>query len=347
MSDWPTGDMPALRMYPRQIKVERVPIPLITPGEVLVAVSFLGICGTDVELLHDRSYYLDQGLNSYPLIFGHEWTGVVVATGPGVEGLEPGNKVIGQTIIACGACPPCQAGLRSACERHLEIGLMGHDGAAAQYISVPARSLTQLTAGASLRDSVLIEPGVTAMSAIWKTAVHFDDRVVVIGTGTLGLLATAIALRITRHVEVVGVEEAGLALAQRLGAARALHPSDLEANHYTVAVETSGQPDSVAELPRILKPGGRAAQVGVVNRGVPDFVPASLTLKDITLYGILHGLDHYGRVAEFVAEDLDADALIDRVLPWTEAEEAFRVLTARELKRPKIVLDLTTIGGEN
>lgn len=344
MSAWPAGEMSALRMRPGRIDVDQVPIPAEAPGEVLVEVAFLGVCGTDLELLHDRSYYIDQGLNHYPVLFGHEWTGTVAAVGPGVEGLAAGDKVTGQTVLTCGTCGPCQAGRRTACERHLEVGLLGHDGAAAQYISMPARALTRLAPNASLRDSVLIEPGVTAMSALWKTDVHFDDRVVVIGTGTLGLLAAAIALRITRHVDVVGVEEAGLDLARRLGAARTLRPDELEPDRYTVAVEASGQPDSMAALGRILRPGGRAAQVGVINRGVPDFIPASFTLKDLTLYGILHGLDHYARVAEFVDDDLDADMLIDQVLPWSEAEKAFRLMTDRQLERPKVVLDLTTIG---
>lgn len=341
---WPVGEMRALVIEPGKISATQVPIPATMPGNVLVQVAYLGICHTDVELLENHSYYIDQKLNEYPLVFGHEWTGTVVATGEGVDGLEPGDPVIGQTVIACGACGPCQAGLRSACERHLEVGLMGHDGAAAQYISMPARSVTKLAAGASLRDSVLIEPGVTAMNAVWKTNVRFDDRVVVIGTGTLGLLATALALRITRNVDVVGVEEEGLALARRLGAANTLAPSAAQPDSYTVAIEASGHPDSVASLGRILKPGGRGALVGIVNRGVPDFIPAFISLKDITLYGVLHGLDHYGRVAEFIADGFDADALIDRVLPWTHAHEAFQRMIERKLERPKVLLDFATIG---
>lgn len=347
MTSWPTGQMPALLITEHHISAQEVPIPAPQSGDVLVEVAYLGICGTDVELLHNRSYYIDQGLATYPVLFGHEWTGTVIAVADGVETVTPGDHVIGQTIITCGACDACQSGNRTGCENHLEVGLLGHDGAAARYISMPARAVTKLDPAMSLRDAVLIEPGVTAMSGLRKTGIAFDDRVVVIGTGTLGLLAVAFAARITHHVDVVGVEEAGLELARQLGARRTLHPDELVANSYTVAIEASGQPSSIAQLGTIVRPGGRAALVGVVNRGVPDFIPAFITLKDITLYGVLHGLDHYGRVAELIASDaFDADVLIDSVLPWTQAEEAFRRLADRELKRPKIILDLTTMSGE-
>ena len=343
MSEWPTGRMPALVVEPGRIEQVEVDVPAAQSGHVLVEVSYLGICGTDVELLHDRSYYIDRGLASYPVRFGHEWTGIVVAVADDVVSVNPGDAVIGQTVITCGACPACQRGNRTGCENHLEVGLLGHDGAAAQYISMPASAVTRLPEGVSLRDAVLIEPGVTAMSGIWKTRLAFDDHVVVIGTGTLGLLAVAFALRITKNVDVVGVEEAGLELARRLGARRTLHPDELAENAYTVALEASGQPSSVALLGTVLQPGGRAALIGVVNRGVPDFIPALVTLKDISLFGVLHGLDHYGRVAGIIGDAFDADALIDRVLPWTEAAEAFRLLADRELVRPKIMLDLTTM----
>lgn len=338
--------MPVLRISPNEIIAGTAPIPAETHGEVLVEVAYLGICGTDVELLHDNSYYIQQGLAHYPIIFGHEWTGTVRAVSEGVTTVAPGDAVVGQTVITCGACGPCQAGLRSACEVHQEVGLLRRQGAAARYISMPATALTRLPEGTSLRDAVLIEPGVTAMNAIASTNVGFDDRVAVIGTGALGLLAVAIALNITRHVDVIGVDGAGLELARNMGVSRCLRPEEATDNTYTVVIEASGHPDSVAMIGKILKPGGRGALVGVVNRGTPNFQPAFITLKGITLYGIFHGLDHYGRVAELIATPgFPIDQLIDRVLPWQEAEDAFKLLAERKLTRPKIMLDMTSMGS--
>ncbi|WP_368496320.1 zinc-binding dehydrogenase [Herbiconiux sp. A18JL235] len=341
---WPEGDMPVLTLSPHTVSAERRPIPPETPGEVLVEVSYLGICGTDVELLRDRSYYIEQGLASYPLVFGHEWTGIVRAVAPGVGSVIPGDAVVGQTLVTCGACGPCQSGFRSACLAHQEVGLLGRQGAAARYISMPATALTRLPEGASLRDAVLIEPAVTAMNALVTTGVRFDDRVAVTGTGTLGLLAVAMARTITRHVDVIGTTETGLELARALGAERALHPEEAADDSYTVVIEASGRPSSVAALGRMLRPGGRAALIGVVNQEVPGFLPSLVTMKGLSVHGIFHGLDHYGATAEMItAPGFPAELLIDRVLPWSEAAEAFRLLADRELERPKVLLDLTAM----
>ncbi|WP_374855001.1 zinc-dependent alcohol dehydrogenase [Herbiconiux liangxiaofengii] len=330
-----------MRISPGEVMAGTAPVPPELPGEVLVEVAYLGICGTDVDLLQSTSFFIEQGLSEYPLVFGHEWTGTVVAVAPGVVSLRPGDAVVGQTLITCGACGPCQAGDRSACLNHQEVGLLGHDGAAARYISMPATALTRLPEGASLRDATLIEPGVTAMNAVLTCGTRFDDRVAVIGTGALGLLALAVALRVSPSVDVIGVNPTGLALAAELGARRTLRPEEVGENDYTVVIEASGQADSVALLGRMLRPGGRAALVGVVNGSAPGFLPALITMKGITLHGIFHGLDHYGRMAELIATPgFPAEQLIDRVLPWHDAQEAFAALAERRRSRPKILLDL-------
>ena len=342
---WPTGTMPVLRIAPDEVISGSDTIPDEVYGEVLVEVAYLGICGTDVELLKNKSYYIQQGLSTYPLIFGHEWTGTVAAVAPGVDSVQPGDQVIGQTIVTCGSCPACQEGRRTSCAQRAEVGLFGRQGAAARYISLPATAITKLTPEASLLDSVLIEPGVTAMSAIKRTRCAFDDTVVVIGTGTLGLIAAAIALNITENVDVVGIEEAGLDLARSLGVRQALHPDQVERDQYSVAIEASGVQSSLGLLGNILRPGGRGALVGVINGGAPEFIPAFVTLKDISLFGILHGLEHYQRVGALIdSKVIPAETLIDRVLPWTEARDAFELMVSRQLKRPKIILDLRSMS---
>lgn len=341
---WPTGEMPVLTISPGVVARGTAPVPPELPGEVLVEVAYLGICGTDADLLRGESYFIEQGLAEYPLIFGHEWTGTVVAVAPGVVSVAPGDAVVGQTLVTCGACGPCQAGFRSACRNHQEVGLLGRQGAAARYVSMPATALTLLPAGTSLRDAVLIEPGVTAVNAVLTTGIRFDDRVAVIGTGTLGLLTLAVARRITGHVDVLGSNEAGLALATELGAERTLTTEEARDDAYDVVIEASGRAGAVAMLGRILAPGGRAALVGVVSGDVPGFSAALVTMKGLTVHGIFHGLDHYGRMAGLVAEpDFPAAELIDRVVPWTEAAEAFAALAEGRRARPKIVLDLTTM----
>jgi 2-desacetyl-2-hydroxyethyl bacteriochlorophyllide A dehydrogenase len=325
---------------PLELEEREAPIPRELPGEVLVRTAFVGICGSDLELLHGTSFYLTESLNRYPLVFGHEWTGTVAAVADDVTSVAPGDRVLGQTILTCGECRGCRRGRRTLCTRRVEMGLFGHDGAAAEYVRVPARALVRIPPGLSLRDAALIEPSVTAVHALDRVRCAFDDRVVVIGTGTLGLVAVQIAASIAGSVDVVGIEETGLRLARELGASHAFTPDEAPGDAYSIGIEASGTPEGLAQLPRLLEPGGRGALVGVVNVGAPDFVAAHVTLKDLELHGILHGLDHYERtVALYASGRVDAGRLIDRVLPASDAAEAFDRLLRRDLERPKLLLE--------
>jgi 2-desacetyl-2-hydroxyethyl bacteriochlorophyllide A dehydrogenase len=343
---WPEGEMSSIVIAaPMTVESRPTAIPPEAPGEVLVRTGYVGICGTDVELLHGTSFYLTEQLNRYPVIFGHEWAGTVVAIGEGVRSVSVGDRVIGQTILTCGECRMCRRGRRTLCENHAEMGLFGHDGAAAEYVRVPARSLVVIPPELSLRDAALIEPSVTVVHGLARVRCAFDDRVVVIGTGTLGLVAVQVAGAIAESVDVIGIEEKGLALARELGASRAFTPEGAPYDAYTVAVEASGTPSAVALVPRLLEAGGRAALIGVVNERALDFIPSFVTLKDLELHGILHGLDHYDRtVALFASGRVTATHLIDRVLPASAAADAFERLIRREIERPKLLLEFAGDG---
>jgi 2-desacetyl-2-hydroxyethyl bacteriochlorophyllide A dehydrogenase len=325
---------------PMRLESRAQRIPEAAPGEVLVRTAFVGICGSDIELLRGTSFYLTEKLNAYPLVFGHEWSGTVVATAPDVQGIASGDRVLGQTILTCGTCSACAAGRRSHCRNRAEMGLFGHAGAAAEYVRVPASSLVAVPQTLSLRDAALVEPSVTVVHALSRVRSGANDRVVVIGTGTLGLVAVQVAASIAERVDVVGVEESGLALALEAGAHNAYRPDEVPHDAYTVAIEASGAASSVALIPHLLEPGGRGALVGVVNTGTPDFIPSFVTLKDLELHGVLHGLDYYDRTVSLYAKGtISPRHLLDRLYPASAAVEAFDALLHRNLVRPKLILE--------
>ena len=99
------------------LRLEERPIPRPRPGHVLVETAFVGICGTDAELLKGTLAYVTEGLTSYPWVFGHEWSGRIVAVAPDVETAAPGDRVVGDPLIACGACAKCRAGRTNICPR--------------------------------------------------------------------------------------------------------------------------------------------------------------------------------------------------------------------------------------
>jgi 2-desacetyl-2-hydroxyethyl bacteriochlorophyllide A dehydrogenase len=349
MIAWPQGQMTAVAIEaPGRVGLGSRPIPPEAPGNVLVETSFVGLCGTDLELLHGTASYLREGMTRYPLVFGHEWSGRVAAVGPGVSNVAPGDRVVGQTMVPCGLCPMCRRGRRSLCGRLLEVGLYGLPGAAARYIRMPASSLTALPEEISDLHGTFVEPAVTVVGAFDRISCRLDDRVAVVGTGTIGLLAVQLATRMAGTVDAIGIDDAGLPLAQQLGARQVLRPEAAHASAYSVVIEASGSAAAFIRCLELLEPGGRAAIVGVANEPINTLIPGSLTLRGIEIYGIRHGLDYYDQTIDLFATGvLDPGPLVDAVIPAREASYAFDRLEHGRRGRPKVVLQLGDAVGSD
>ncbi|MER5636759.1 alcohol dehydrogenase catalytic domain-containing protein [Kitasatospora sp. NPDC002227] len=333
--------MTALRIErPHEVAVVRVPRPVPRPGSVLVRTALVGLCGTDLELLHGTAAYLQDGRAAYPVLPGHEWTGSVVT--PGAE-FAVGERVVGHTMLHCGYCRMCLRGRRTFCERLREVGLYGHPGAAAEYVAMPEGSLSRVPQGVGDRAAALTEPAVTVAGGLEQARCRLADRVAVIGTGTMGLLAVQLAARTAGLVDAVGIDPAGLELAVRCGARRGLTPGQAarsELGRYSLVVEASGAASAFRLGLDLLEPGGRLAVIGVAGAAVEAFVPGELALRGLEVIGVRHGLDHYDRTLRLFREGvLDADPLVAEVLPLTEGPRAFELLGGGRSGPPKILLD--------
>lgn len=341
-SRWPTGLMDAIVMTaPRTLAIQTVSIPAPAPGHVLVRPAYVGLCGTDAELYKGSSIYINSGIKNYPFVFGHEWSGTVVAVpDDDTSGYRPGDRVIGHPFITCDVCPACRRGRRNMCTRRSEMGVHGaYPGAASQLASVPAKVLTKLPDSLRLVDAAMIEPSVTAVQALERTRAGYDDRVAVIGTGTLGLVAVQVAAGMGAEVTAIGVEDAGLQLADQLGASQVLRPERAQRDHYTVVVEASGAPTATGMALDIVAPGGRVALVGVAHHPVNDLPIAQAVLKDLELHGVLHGIDRYDQTVRLVEHGtVTPSSLVDQVFSYTEAQDAFNQLLTPGRPKPKILL---------
>nr|WP_243275138.1 alcohol dehydrogenase catalytic domain-containing protein [Streptomyces albus] len=185
-----------------------VPVPGPEPGSVLVRTRKVGICGTDLEILHGTSAFLQDGRITFPHVFGHEWYGEVVAYAeePPADAPGVGTLVVGRTMVPCGRCADCHAGRTQSCAALREVGLYGLQGGAADYVRVPAHALTPLPASLPEPAGALVEPAVSVVEAFERARLRFDDRVAVVGTGTMGLLAVQFARHHAAAVDAVGID---------------------------------------------------------------------------------------------------------------------------------------------
>jgi 2-desacetyl-2-hydroxyethyl bacteriochlorophyllide A dehydrogenase len=338
--NWPQGRMAAVQIAaPGQVELGEIDIPPPAPDGVLVRTACVGLCGTDLELLHGTASYVRDGRAAFPLVFGHEWSGEVVAVGQAAAGLKPGDRVVGQTMIFCGSCRMCQRGRRSLCERMVEVGLYGQQGAAAEYIRMPARSLSVLPPAVSDLHAAFIEPAVTVVGAFERVGCRREDTVAVVGTGTIGLLAVQLASRIARRVHAIGIDPAGRALAAAFGAHATMSPEEAAPGSYSLVVEASGAVAAFTRSLEIVENGGRVAVVGVANEPAGGVVPGELVLRGIDLFGIRHGLDHYDRTIQLLEDGvLDPEPLVAAVLRPEEGPRAFELLEHGRSGPPKVLL---------
>lgn len=307
---------------PREAQVQDVPDPVAAPGQLLVDVERVGICGTDVELYTGEMAYIDQGFTHFPLRLGHEWTGRVVAAGSPEDESWIGKRVTGDTMLGCGHCDYCRSGRHHVCPNRFEVGIRdGWDGALAERMLVPSTFAYEIPESVSLTSAALVEPAGNSLRAVRAAALLPGQKLLILGSGTIGLLAAQFALADGIEVHVGGVREGSLALARSLGVRHTWQLDELadgRSDDFDAVIEATSNADMPALSVRLTKPAGRVVYIGLSSS--PSFVDTrEIALKDITAVGILSaspGLS--GAIVGFASGAVNPDAIVSEVIPLEE-----------------------------
>lgn len=261
--------------------------PVAAAGEVVVDVDRVGVCGTDVELFTGEMSYLNTGVSSYPLRPGHEWSGVVSGIGAGVDPSWAGRRVTGDTMIGCGQCRRCWAGRHHVCADRRELGITdGAPGALAEQVAVPATSLHALPPAIDPVRGALVEPGGNAWRSVEASDVHSGQRLLVIGTGTIGLLAALFGRARGAEVHLLGQQPETLKLAADIGSRPAWTRATLPDLAWDAVIDASTGSQMPALALDLVEPSGRVVYIGLST--MPSTVDTrTFVLKDVTAVGIL------------------------------------------------------------
>lgn len=303
---------------PRQAAVLEVEDPVASPGELLVEVERVGICGTDVELYTGEMAYHDQGVTHFPLQLGHEWTGRVVAVGSAEDESWLGRRVTGDTMLGCGHCDYCLSGHHHVCPDRFEVGIRdGWPGALAERVLIPTRYAYAIPESVSLAAAALVEPGGNSLRAARAASIEPGHRVLVLGSGTIGLLAALFARAEGAEVHIAGVREGSLELARSLGVHSTLRLDEIgdRENEYDSVIEATSVETMPSLAVRLAKPAGRVVYIGLSS--TPSLVDSRhIALKDITAVGILSASPGLaGAIQSFAAGAVVPDALVSEVIP--------------------------------
>ena len=286
---------------PGRLALETVPIPRPGETELLVAPEAVGICGTDLELLDGSMGYLRTGQAAYPIVPGHEWTGIVLEVGSAVTGCEPGDRVVGECTVACGTCEVCRgpAGYH-LCPNRTETGIMRRPGALGELLVFPARAAYVVPSQVTVEDAALIEPLAIAYRGMLRLLQGRRPPVVIVGGGTIGLLCglTARAMGV-EDVTVLEPQPGRRAIAEELGFEC---PRGRVDRRWSAVVEASGTAPGVEAA---VGAAAGAAHVLLLGLSGSESVPVDVdrvVLNDMIVKGSLGSPSVWPDVIELVAQ---------------------------------------------
>ncbi|MFI6346147.1 zinc-binding dehydrogenase [Streptomyces sp. NPDC050560] len=317
--------------------VERTPVPP-GPGQVQIAVAYVGLCGTDLHVLHGD---MDARVAT-PAVLGHEMSGTVAAVGPGTTGVSPGDRVTVMPLDWDGTCPACLAGHQHVCQNLTFIGI-DSPGALQQWWNVPARCVVPLPAGLTLRHGALVEPVAVAVHDVRRADVRHGERVVVIGGGPIGVLVASVAREFGATAAVVEIDGGRRERAAALGF-ETVDPAAVDQAAWVrewtegagadAVFEVSGAEAAVLAATSLLRVRGRLTVVAI--HGQPRPVDLHRVFwRELTLLGArVYERRDFETAAELLARGvIPADELITAVVPLARTADAFAQLDAgRALK---------------
>jgi threonine dehydrogenase-like Zn-dependent dehydrogenase len=281
-------------------RVRDVRRPVARPGHALIRVVLSGICNTDLELR--RGYH---GFSGIP---GHEFVGVV----EGPEGSKLlGRRVVGEINLACGSCDWCRRGLGRHCPRRTVLGIRGHPGAHADYLTLPINNIYIVPAGVADEEAVFVEPLAAACEILDQVAVAPGMRAAVLGPGKLGRLAAQVLAHAGADVTLLGRRS------------RARNQS------FDLVVEATGSPAGMPRAIKLVRPRGTIVWKST-HHAPARFDAAPLVVNEVTVVGSRCG--RFEPALELLASrQVALQPLLSAEFPLTKA-----VAALREAARPGV-----------
>ncbi len=325
------------------LRFERRPIPIPGPGEALVRLRVVGICGSDVHYYTEGR--LAGGVITSPLVLGHEAAGEVVAIGKGVRGLAPGDRVCVEPAVSCGACSHCRSGRYNLCHDARPIGTPRggtHDGAFREYMTHPAAFVFKLPANVDFENGALVEPFSVGMHACRQAGLAMGQSVLIYGAGPIGLCALLAAHAAgAGRVAITDPRPDRLETAKRLGA-DCVYPSPAQApaDAFDAVLECSGAAPALADCPRAVAPGGVITQVGMFVDSAPPIDLIQLMRKEASLATVWRFANTYPTALSLLASRrVSLRPLVTHRLPFARLVEAIELARAGRPGTIKVVVE--------
>ena len=309
----------------KDVRLEDRPRPEPGPGQALVQVRQAGICGTDLEIV--------KGYMSFSGVLGHEFVGRVEACES--DPAWVGRRVVGELNCACGGCDNCRRGLPRHCENRTVLGIERHDGAFAEYLTLPVANLHAVPDTVGDEHAVFTEPLAAALEILAQVRIDPSHDVLLLGDGRLAQLIGQVLLLTGCRLTVAGKHESKLAHLKSRGA-RTVLADKLGEERHDVVVEATGSPAAAEMAVRRCRPRGTLVLKTTLAGGA-GLPLTDVVIDEITVVGSRCG--DFAPALRLLAQGLvDPSPLISGIYPLSKAQEAFEYARGREVV--KVLLDM-------
>jgi len=274
-----------------QIDVRDVPKPTPKPGEVLVRIKSIGVCGSDVD-----GYRGQHPMIGFPIILGHECSGIIAEVGEGVDPDRIGEAVTVEPFFTCGVCPFCAEGTYNFCA---DLKIIGHQvpGAFAEYMPIPSKFAHFKPDNVDFEEAAILEPCSGALHAVRRCKIQSGDTVVIIGCGTMGSFATQHCRNLGAEIVVIEPIAFKREAALELGADVVIDPETEDAGERVgeitngkmadVVIEAVGEQETLEQTVSLVKNGGTIMLIGWTGNDNDPFDLTNTTFKELTVLGTL------------------------------------------------------------
>lgn len=338
----------ATLISPRHIEFHEVAEPqaqALTPHQVLVRIKRIGICGSEIH-----SYHGLHPATFYPVVQGHEYSGVVVACGSEVSVCRPGDAITARPQLVCGKCNPCRRGQYNVCE-HLRVQAFQADGCAQDFFVVDDDRVVRLPEGMSLDFGAMIEPAAVGAHASARTDVR-GKNVVVSGAGTIGNLVAQFCLaRGAKQVLITDVSDLRLQKARECGIAHTANITKTPLSEaarelfgdegYQVGFEVAGVESSIRSLMATIEKGSDIVVVAVFAKD-PALSMFHLGEHELRLIGsMMYRHEDYLTAIDFVDRGtINLKPLISNRFAFEQYDQAYQFIDQHRETSMKVIVDL-------
>ncbi len=336
----------AVMINPGVIEFKSVPNPKVGPGEIVLHIKQIGICGSDIHVWHGKHPF-----TSYPIVQGHEYCGIVEQVGSDVKGIEPGMLATARPQLVCGKCNPCKRGDYNVCEL-LKVQGFQANGCAQDYFVTVKQRFIPLPDNLTFDQGAMVEPFAVGAHSTARAGELSGKNVVVFGAGMIGNVVAQFCLaRGAKNLLITDVSDYRLGIAQKCGIENTSNVSKGKFTEavkrvfgnegFQIALEAAGAEPALTAAVDNIEKGGRVVILGVFG-SPPHVNMAKVCEHEISVVGsMMYKHQDYIEAAEMIATGkVITKPLVTKHFPFEQYSDAYKFIDTEGDKTMKVMIDL-------